>query len=142
MNKDSMCFNLQSLGKLKILANIGDFALLEKMYDTPEKYIVATNFNIEEQNWDYGAYFTKFEDALNRFNDRVYASHYITSPKELAEARLCNALEVIEGRFEPDNYETNFYDLLTKTLKLNDEQIEIYKDYKQRSDPFYDIEMN
>ena len=64
-------FETNSLGKLKILANIDNKALLEKMYDTPEKYIIAINFNYKDKEWDYGIYHQNFKEALEDFTERV-----------------------------------------------------------------------
>ena len=74
-------FETKSLGKLKILAHIDNRALLEKMYNTPEKYIIATNFNIETKSWDFGSYFENFQDALEEFTERVLSNKHLKSSK-------------------------------------------------------------
>jgi uncharacterized membrane protein YheB (UPF0754 family) len=70
-NLENLCFKTKSLGKLKILAFIGENALLEKMYNTPEKYIVASGFDMESKSWNYGSYYQELEDALKKFYDKT-----------------------------------------------------------------------
>lgn len=70
-NLENLCFETKSLGKLKILAFIGGNALLEKMYNTPEKYIVASGFDMESKSWNYGSYYQELEDALKKFYDKT-----------------------------------------------------------------------
>lgn len=70
-NLEKLCFETKSLGKLKILAFIGENALLEKMYNTPEKYIVASGFDMESKSWNYGSYYQELEDALKKFYDKT-----------------------------------------------------------------------
>ena len=70
-SKEELCFETRSLGKLKILAFIGNNAFLEKMYDTPEKYIIASGFNIAEKSWNFGSYYTTLKDAFNSFSDKT-----------------------------------------------------------------------
>ena len=64
-------FETNVLGKLKILALINDIALLEKQYNTPEKYIIAYGFNAKEKRWNKGSYCTSFDDALEEFKKAV-----------------------------------------------------------------------
>ena len=70
-NLENLCFETKSLGKLKILAFIGENALLEKMYNTPEKYIIASGFDMESKSWNYGSYYQELEDALKKFYDKT-----------------------------------------------------------------------
>ena len=70
-NLENLCFETKSLGKLKILAFIGENALLEKMYNTPEKYIVASGFDTKSKSWNYGSYYQELEDALKNFYDKT-----------------------------------------------------------------------
>lgn len=120
--KNSLCFKTRALGELKILANINEYALIEKQYDTPEKYIVAANFDIKNKNWDFGMYHTTFENAFEQFSNRVYTR---TSEK----TKLHNALALIEERFEPNDNEKDFNELLENTLRLTEEDINDYNEY-------------
>lgn len=70
-NLENLCFETKSLGKLKILAFIGENALLEKIYNTPEKYIVASGFDMESKSWNYGSYYQELEDALKKFYNKT-----------------------------------------------------------------------
>lgn len=70
-SEENLCFETKALGKLKILAYIGNNALLEKMYDTPEKYILASGFDIKEKRWNFGSYFTNLKDAFKEFAERA-----------------------------------------------------------------------
>lgn len=65
-------FRTLALGELKILGFIGEVALLEKAYDAKEKYIIAINFDIENNCWDSGIYYTSFQEAFEEFRKRVY----------------------------------------------------------------------
>jgi len=91
-------FESRSLGRLKILAHIDNRALLEKMYNDPEKYIIATDFNIEEKAWAFGSYFDNFKNALEDFTERVLSARNLQSSRQ----------EVTE----------ELYDLSTKVSKL------------------------
>lgn len=70
-NMESLCFKTGALGKLRILAFIGENALLEKMYDTPEKYIIANGFDMQSKTWNYGSYFQELEDAFKKFSEKT-----------------------------------------------------------------------
>ncbi|MCI9038893.1 MAG: hypothetical protein HFJ29_03325 [Clostridia bacterium] len=79
MNKDKkIYFKTNALGKLKILCLIDKTALIEKMYNTKEKYIVAVNFDIENCCWDFGFYRTSFQEAFEDFRERVYLGKHIS----------------------------------------------------------------
>jgi len=140
---NKMCFETNSLGKLKILAFINEYALLEKQYDTPEKYIIAVNFDMENKRWDFGKYYVSFEDAYKTFSDRVYNTVHSRTPEEKIKMKFHNSLYLIEARFEPDEHEKEFEDLLKDTLRLTEEEIKEYKEYssEQISNDNNDMEM-
>ena len=69
----------KSLGKLKILANIDNMALLERMNNISEEYIIATNFNIDDKAWDFGSYYYSFQDAIEEFTERVLSHKNLKS---------------------------------------------------------------
>lgn len=101
-------FETKSLGKLKILAHIDNRALLEKMYNTPEKYIIATNFNIETKSWDFGSYFENFQDALEEFTERVLSNKYLKSSKQKITEELYDlSSRVIELAHQTDSVGVN-----------------------------------
>ena len=75
-------FETRALGKIKILAHIDNRALLEKMYDTPEKYIIAKDFNIKEKSWAFGSYYNNFQNALEEFTERVLGARNLQSTRE------------------------------------------------------------
>lgn len=77
-----------SLGKLKILAHIDNRALLERQNDVPDKYIIATNFNIENKNWDFGSYYYSFQDAIEEFTERVLSNRNIKSSMQKTTEEL------------------------------------------------------
>ena len=76
-------FEAGALGKLKILAHIDNKALLETMYDSSEKYIIATNFKLQEESWDFGSYYSDFHSALEEFTERVLGSRQVNVEDEL-----------------------------------------------------------
>lgn len=103
-------FETKSLGKLKILAHIDNRALLEKMYNTPEKYIIATNFNIETKSWDFGSYFENFQDALEEFTERVLSNKHLKSSKQKITEELYDlSSRVTELAHQTDNVGVNEY---------------------------------
>lgn len=104
-------FETKALGKLKILANIDNRALLEKMYDTPEKYIVATNFNIESKEWDFGSYFQDFQEALEEFSERVLNFRNLKSSKQKENTQLLIQFINEKPPVEERNIELYYYDL-------------------------------
>lgn len=75
-------FESRSLGRLKILAHIDNRALLEKMYDDPEKYIIATDFDIEKKAWAFCSCFDNFKNALEDFTERVLSARNLKSSRE------------------------------------------------------------
>lgn len=85
---NSMFFSTRALGNLKILAYIDNYALIEKMYDTPEKYIIASGFDMESKSWNFGSYYTDFKEVLEDFTDKVLNGRGIKSSKEIATDKL------------------------------------------------------
>lgn len=95
-SEEKLCFETKSLGKLKILAFIGNNALLEKMYDTPEKYIIASGFDINDKRWNFGSYFTTLKDAFSEFSERtkiqINAMEKVSVVKETQKTMTTNDL--------------------------------------------------
>lgn len=77
-----------SLGNLKILAHIDNIALLERQYDIPEKYIIASNFNIESKSWDFGSYFKDFQEVMEEFTERILSIRRIKSSRQKTTEEL------------------------------------------------------
>lgn len=103
-------FETRSLGKLKVLAHIDNRALLEKMYDTPEKYIIATNFNIATKSWDFGSYFESFQDALEEFTERVLSARNLQSSRQKVTEELYDlSTKVSEIAHSTDRVAVNEY---------------------------------
>ncbi len=84
MNKNKeLYFKTNALGELRILSFIDNTALLEKMYDSLEKYIIAINFDIQNCCWNSGIYHTSFKDAFDEYREIVYINKHISlSEKE------------------------------------------------------------
>ena len=121
-------FEKKSLGKLKILAHIDNRALLEKMYNTPEKYIIATNFNIETKSWDFGSYFENFQDALEEFTERVLSNKHLKSSKQKITEELYDlSIKVSELAHQTDNVFVNEY------LKNEREMQSLRKEFKENT---------
>lgn len=121
-------FETKSLGKLKILAHIDNRALLEKMYNTPEKYIIATNFNIETKSWDFGSYFENFQDALEEFTERVLSNKHLKSSKQKITEELYDlSIKVSELAHQTDNVFVNEY------LKNEREMQNLRKEFKENT---------
>lgn len=121
-------FETKSLGKLKILAHIDNRALLEKMYNTPEKYIIATNFNSETKSWDFGSYFENFQDALEEFTERVLSNQHLKSSKQkITEGLYDLSIKVSELAHQTDNVFVNEY------LKNEREMQSLRKEFKENT---------
>lgn len=121
-------FETKSLGKLKILAHIDNRALLEKMYNTPEKYIIVTNFNIETKSWDFGSYFENFQDALEEFTERVLNNKHLKSSKQKITEELYDlSSRVTELAHQTDNVVVNEY------LKNEKEMQTLRNEFKQNT---------
>lgn len=121
-------FETKSLGKLKILAHIDNRALLEKMYNTPEKYIIVTNFNIETKSWDFGSYFENFQDALEEFTERVLSNKHLKSSKQKITEELYDlSSRVTELAHQTDNVVVNEY------LKNEKEMQTLRNEFKQNT---------
>ncbi len=86
---DNMYFKTKSLGNLRILSLIDNYALIEKMYDTPEKYIIASGFDMKSKSWNFGSYYENFREALEDFTDRVLSNRHIESSKQTMLNKLC-----------------------------------------------------
>lgn len=142
MNKDKQIFfETNSLGKLRILAYIGTVALLEKMYDTPEKYIVAVDFDIENSRWNHGIYCTSFKTAFEEFRERAYLSQKLETPKEQISNNLNKVLEYLEKNVENNKDVKDFYELLIYKIGIEDEYIRSYEDYKETKENEYFIDI-
>ena len=81
-------FETKSLGKLKILAHIDNIALLEKLYNAPEKYIIATNFDVEQKSWASGSYYEDFKDVLEEFTERILSARDLRTSKQKTIEKL------------------------------------------------------
>lgn len=92
--ENSMYFNTKALGNLKILALIDNYALIEKMYDTPEKYIIASGFDIKTKTWNFGSYYSNFKDVVEDFTERVLNDRHIQSTKQSVINKLYD-LEIV-----------------------------------------------
>ena len=75
-------FVTNKYGKMKVLANIKNVALLERMYDSPTKYIVAIGFDKEQVSWDWGKYYDKLTNAMNEFISITFNKLQEKSPEE------------------------------------------------------------
>lgn len=69
--EDIFVIETRALGKLRILALINDVALLEKQYETPEKYIVAVHFDMNSKSWGYGCYRDTLEEGIETFKEKI-----------------------------------------------------------------------
>ena len=141
-------FETKSLGKLKILAHIDNRALLEKMYDTPEKYIIATNFNIETKSWDFGSYYSSFQDAIEEFTERVLNNRHIKSSMQKTTEELYDlSSKVSEMAHNTDRVAVNEYLQNQKEMAMlryefennasNDKKLQEH--FKNSKDKFFDI---
>ena len=137
-----------SLGKLKILAHIDNRALLERQNDVPDKYIIATNFNIDNKNWDFGSYYYSFQDAIEEFTERVLSNRNIKSSMQKTTEELYDlSTRVSEIAHNIDNVTTTEYLKNAKEMEMlryefknntiNDKKLQEH--FKDRKDKFFEI---
>ena len=143
-------FETKALGKIKILAHIDNRALLEKMYDTPEKYIIATDFNIEEKSWAFGSYYNNFQNALEEFTERVLGARNLQSTREKITEELYDlSTKVSEIADSTDKVAVNEYLENQKEMEklryefkqstIDDKNLQEYFKANSSTDKFSDI---
>ena len=99
----------KTLGRMKVLACIEDIALIERLCDTPEKYVVGVGFNKETDSWSYGIYHNK----LNK------------------------ALYVLENAKDRYNISEGYDQFLKYAIGLDDKEIESYNNFAWKLDREY-----
>lgn len=113
MRRKNMIYNefeSRSLGRLKILAHIDNRALLEMQNDAPEKYIIATDFDLEDKSWGFGSYFESFQNALEEFSERVLSARNLKSSKQKITEELYDlSTKVSELAHSTDKVDVNEY---------------------------------
>lgn len=143
-------FETRALGKIKILAHIDNRALLEKMYDTPEKYIIATNFNIEGKSWSFGSYYNNFQNALEEFTERVLSARNLQSTRQKITEELYDlSTKVSEIAYSTDKVDVNEHLENQKEMEklryefkqstINDKNLQEYFKADNPTDKFSDI---
>lgn len=94
-------FEKIALGKCKVLEYANNNALIEKMYDTPEKYIVAMGFNEKDNTWRSGLYHTNLSEAFDEFTDMSILVNDIS--QELVEKyvnEITEQMKDLRNKFE------------------------------------------
>lgn len=141
-------FESRSLGRLKILAHIDNRALLERQNEVPDKYIIATNFDIATKSWDFGSYYYSFQDAIEEFTERVLANRNIkSSMQKITEELYDLSTRVNEIAHNIDNATTTEYLDNQKEMEklryefknntVNDKNLQEH--FKNSKDRFFDI---
>ena len=58
----------RAIGRFMVLAHSGDYSLIQRLSNTPEKYIIAYKLKLEgEIEWAYGTYYSDLQNAVNDF---------------------------------------------------------------------------
>ena len=119
----------KSLGKMRVLANIKDIALIEKLYDAPEKYIVGVGFNKETNSWSFGIYHSDLAKALNSLNRTVSLRINVATPEEMKTEQLNKALYILENAKDEYNISEGYDQFLKYAIGLSKEEIENYNNF-------------
>lgn len=127
----------KSLGKMKILACINNIALIERLCDTPEKFVVGVGFDKETNSWGYGIYHDKLTGALNSFNKAVLLRSNVETPEELKTIQLNKALYILENAKDEYNIGEGYDQFLKYAIGLNDKEIENYNNFAWKLDREY-----
>ena len=127
----------KTLGRMKVLACIEDIALIERLCDTPEKYVVGVGFNKETDSWSYGIYHNKLTNALNSFNRTVSLKRNVATLEELKALQLNKALYVLENAKDRYNISEGYDQFLKYAIGLDDKEIESYNNFAWKLDREY-----
>ena len=58
----------RAIGRFMVLAHSGDYSLIQRLSNTPEKYIIAYKLKLEgEIEWAYGMYYSDLQNVVNDF---------------------------------------------------------------------------
>ena len=119
----------KSLGRMRVLANIKDIALIEKLYDSPEKYIVGVGFNKKTNSWSFGIYHNDLPKALNSFNKTVSLKMNVATPEEIKTEQLNKALYILENVKDEYNISDGYDQFLKYAIGLDEKEIENYNNF-------------
>lgn len=119
----------RTLGRMKVLACIEDIALIERLCDTPEKYVVGVGFNKETDSWSYGIYHNKLTEALNSFNRTVSLKENVETPEEIKTLKLNKALYILENARDEYNISEGYDQFLKYAIGLDKKEIESYNNF-------------
>lgn len=119
----------RSLGKMRVMANIEDVILVERLCDTPEKYVVGVGFNKETDSWSYGIYHNDLTRALNSFNRTLAIKRNVATPEEIKADQLNKALYILENVRDEYNIREGYDQFLKYAIGLDKKEIESYNNY-------------
>ncbi len=58
----------KSIGRFIILKQHKDFAIIQRLGDFKEKYIIVNKLKLDEPiEWNYGSYYSNLQNAVNDF---------------------------------------------------------------------------
>lgn len=130
-------FVTNKYGKMKILADIKNVALLERMYDSPTKYIVAIGFDKEQVSWDWGKYYDKLTNAMNEFISITFNKLQEKSPEEKVMEKLDKSLYFLENTLQDEDMSEGFEEFLKNVIGLNKDEIALYNEYANEIELHY-----
>ena len=119
----------RSLGKMRVMANIEDVILVERLCDTPEKYVVGVGFNKKTDSWSYGIYHNDLTRALNSFNRTLAIKRNVATPEEIKADQLNKALYILENVRDEYNIREGYDQFLKYAIGLDKKEIESYNNY-------------
>ena len=119
----------KSLGKMRVLAHIKDIALIERVCDAPEKYVVGVGFNKKTDSWSFGIYHSDLAKALNSFNKTVALRINVVTPEEIKTEQLNKALYILENAKDEYNISEGYDQFLKYAIGLDEKEIESYNNF-------------
>ena len=141
VNKNDILIKHPKMGDLKLLGNIGDVALLERLQAEDGRYVVAIGFDFETITWNSGIYSNYFETAFEDFREMAY----LRKGKQITEAReqiaLNKVLEYLENNFKKSDDIKTFGELLIDELNIEDKFIRNYEDYRRDKEYEYNLDI-
>lgn len=94
-------FETKALGRCKILEYANNNALIEKMYDATEKYIIAMGYNEKDNTWRSGIYHTDLCEAFDEFTDMsLLVNDISTETVEKYINEVTEQMKELRDRFE------------------------------------------
>lgn len=118
-----------SIGEIKILANIKSNALLERRNETSTRYIIAVGFDRDKDNWSWEKNYDKFANAFNDFINITFSTLQEETQENKVRRKLNTSLYLLENSLEETDMSDGFEEFLKNIIKLDKNEIALYNEY-------------